>query len=313
LSSAILYLAIVAIWACVLVPRWLRRSHVAPSDPEVLADQDQPEQAEYDRFDEFAAAGRGATADYAAPPEETAAAYPDPLAWENPAAAAAPGAPTVPESPVEASYSFTASYSAEVTYSASAETETADSGMPADYIDPGVPAAYGGPTAHGEPGPDHGETHDDGQIAKGNPAPGRRRPQVPMAPPGPAPHTLQARRRTLTILVAITVAALGAAFIGLTPWWTSVLPFVLLGVYLLLLREAAHADAEHAQSWVEARARAAEAAQAAELARERARQAYVAPPPQPTAEIISISELAAQAKDQLYDQYADAEVRAVGD
>jgi hypothetical protein len=115
------------------------------------------------------------------------------------------------------------------------------------------------------------------------------------------------------MLIAITVAAMGAALIGLTPWWSSIPPFVLLGMYLLLLREAAHADAERAHSWAEAQARTAHEARAAELARERAREAEVAPPPEPTAEIINLSALAAEARDQLYDQYADAEVRAVGD
>ena len=115
------------------------------------------------------------------------------------------------------------------------------------------------------------------------------------------------------MLIAITVAAMGAALVGLTPWWTSVAPFVLLGGYLLLLHEAAHADAERARSWVEAQARAAHAARAAQLARERAREAQMAPPPEPTAEIINISALAAEARDQPYDQYADAEIRAVGD
>jgi hypothetical protein len=114
------------------------------------------------------------------------------------------------------------------------------------------------------------------------------------------------------MLIAITIAVMGTALIGLVPWWTSVPPFVILGMYLLLLREAAHADAERARSWAEAHARAA-AARAAQLARERAREAQVAPPPQPTAEIINISGLATEASDQPYDQYADAEIRAVGD
>ena len=37
MSSVFLYLAIVAIWAFVLVPRWLRRGHAAPQ-PEYEAD-----------------------------------------------------------------------------------------------------------------------------------------------------------------------------------------------------------------------------------------------------------------------------------
>lgn len=38
MSSAFLYVGIVAIWAFVLVPRWLYRSHAAHPDPESLAD-----------------------------------------------------------------------------------------------------------------------------------------------------------------------------------------------------------------------------------------------------------------------------------
>jgi hypothetical protein len=331
LSSAILYLAIVAIWACVLVPRWLRRSHVVPSDPEVLSGQDQADQGEYELSDEFVPGGPGAGTDFAEPGEEDAAAYADPVAWESPAAAIAPEGGTV-----GASYSITASYYAEVAYSA--ETETGGSDVPVGDVAPdsvGAPAAYGGPGAdgqvaydspatervfaHGDPAAHGSDTYGDAPVADGEPAAvsesasGRGQPLVPMRPPGPPPHVLQARRRTLTLIIAITIAALGAAFIGLTPWWACAVPFVLLGMYLLLLREAANADAERARNWVAAQAQAAEAAREAELERERARQADVAPPPQPTAEIINLSELAAQAKDQIYDQYADADIRAVGD
>jgi hypothetical protein len=323
LSSAILYLAIVAIWACVLVPRWLRRSHVAPSDAEVLSDQNEADQAEYDRSDELAASRPGAATDFATLREEGAAAYADPVAWEDPAA---PAAPAAPESSVAASYSVTASYSAEVTYSA----ETVGSGVPAGHVAPGAPAArrgpathgpvaHGGPAAHGPaahggPATHRSEAYGGGPAAHGEPVAGRGHPQVPMRPPGPAPHILQARRRTLTVLITITVAGMGAALVGLTPWWTSVPPFVMLGMYLLLLREAAHADAEHARSWAEAHARAAHAAHAAQLARERARQVHVAPPPQPTAEIINLSGTdGAWSASEVYDQYADQVFRAVGD
>jgi hypothetical protein len=78
----------------------------------------------------------------------------------------------------------------------------------------------------------------------------------------------------------------------------------MLGMYLLLLREAALADAENAR-W---RARHVHAAR--QRARARARESWATRTPQPTAEIIDIS---ARLGDQLYDQYADATVRAVGD
>jgi hypothetical protein len=42
MSSAILYLAIIAIWACVLIPRWLKRGAVAPvAAPAVVEAEDQ--------------------------------------------------------------------------------------------------------------------------------------------------------------------------------------------------------------------------------------------------------------------------------
>jgi hypothetical protein len=281
---------------------------MAPSDPEVLSDQNQADRTEYEPSGEFAPTDPGAATDFAPPVQEGAAAYAEPVAWEDPAA------PAAPESTVATSYSVTASYSsysAEVTFSdksagSDVPAERAGSGVPAETAGSGVRAGH---TAPGAPA-------DDGAPAgHGQPAAGRRHPQLPVRPPGPAPHVLQARRRTLTMLIAITIAVMATALIGLVPWWTSVPPFVILGMYLLLLREAAHADAERARSWAEAHARAAaaEAAHAAQLARERARDAQVAPPPQPTAEIINISALAAEARDQPYDQYADAEIRAVGD
>ena len=177
------------------------------------------------------------------------------------------------EGPVEATYSVTATYSAEVTYSrlqprrAPARTLRRDDDAPATAATFRVTATC--PTAT--------------RLTRWpQPAVNRRAPGA-----GPSPHVVQARRRTLTMVLLITVAVMGSAFIGLTPWWTVVPPFVMLGAYLLLLREAARADAEHAHSWAEAQALAAQAARAAELARERARQAHAVSPPQPTAEIIT--------------------------
>ena len=101
----------------------------------------------------------------------------------------------------------------------------------------------------------------------------------------------------------LTVVAVACTALKVTSWWACIPPAVMLGLYLLLLREAALADAEHA------RLRAAETARA-EAARERAPEADWASDEQPSAQIIDIS---ARVSDQLYDQYADATVRAVGD
>ena len=74
----------------------------------------------------------------------------------------------------------------------------------------------------------------------------------------------------------------------------------MLGMYLLLLREAALADSENANRRAEAEHETRHRARA--RARERAQR--------PGAQIIDISD---RLGDQLYDQYADATVRAVGD
>ena len=60
MSSALLYLAIVAIWAVVLVPRWVRRSHDAsgpaensPGQPETLTAAGDAPVPEYDAAVEY--------------------------------------------------------------------------------------------------------------------------------------------------------------------------------------------------------------------------------------------------------------------
>jgi hypothetical protein len=63
MSSAILYLAIVAIWACVLIPRWLRRDSVrgasAPVQPPVVAEPAAGDEYDGAPEDEDADAGPG--------------------------------------------------------------------------------------------------------------------------------------------------------------------------------------------------------------------------------------------------------------
>jgi hypothetical protein len=196
LSSAILYIAIVAIWAFVLIPRWLRRPHLLGG-----------ENAEPEELD---------------------------------------GSDTVTE----------------------------------DYEEQ-------------EP-----EWDDRAPAYQRQPQP-RRAPSAYVAPPLPRSRVLQARRRLLTMLVTLTAAAGACTALRLTPWWVCVPPAVMLGAYLLLLREAALADYEQA-GW-----RAAEA-QEARAAREFAQAERM----ERSAQVIDISD---RLSDQLYDQYADATMRAVGD
>ncbi len=153
MSSALLYLAIVAIWACVLIPRWLRRDSArgaaAPAPPPSLADPARPEDDSADDTD---------------------------------------GAPQ----PLEA------------------------------------PARTGEPLSAEE---------------------SRRR-------------MLAARRRLLLMLIGLEIAAITLAVLGLAAVWVVVPPTIMLSGYLLLLREAAQADAERARQAAEADARAAERARA---------------------------------------------------
>jgi len=264
LSSAILYLAIVAIWACVLVPRWLRRPHDAAPESQVLADQTEAvfyaEAPDHGEYGTEAAFDTGAAADT------------DPGVAGSEAQAGSPG------------YSDSAAWSDSQAWS----DARAWSGLAAP---------------------------DGSGLRPGAARAGRYSPARPPAPGSGRARVLQARRRMLTMLVALAAAAMACVITGLTNLWTAIPPVGMLLAYMLLLREAARADAE-AASRAEAYARYARA-QAARAAYERAREAYAqaraASLPQPAAEVIDISDRTAEAADQLYDQYSDATVRAVGD
>jgi hypothetical protein len=118
----------------------------------------------------------------------------------------------------------------------------------------------------------------------------------------PRSRMMQARRRLLTILVLITAAAGAATAVRLIPWWTCVAPALVLVCYFLLLRTAARADTEHARRTAELHARQARSQAAAR------RRAAVA-----SARYAQVIDISSRVADQLYDQYADATVRAVGD
>jgi hypothetical protein len=185
MSSAILYLAIIAIWLCVLIPRWLKRD---------------------------SARGAAAAADTAVAGEssDTAAADAD-------------------------------------------EAVLADDGAP-QATEPGVTA----------------------------------RPPVTPAAPLTAEETrrriLTGRRRLLGMLVVLEIAAIALAVVGLAAMWVIIPPTIMLTGYLLLLREAAHADAERARHEAEAAAHTRERERArAKAARARARAAQRITPAEGTA------------------------------
>jgi hypothetical protein len=227
-SSAFLYVGIVAIWAFVMVPAWLRHHHAQQQAAADTGDEPESEyyaDPEYEQQDE--AGGYGAAqAEYAGP-------------------------------------------------------------QPADS---GLAGAYGEQWLSAPPYPEPARS------------PSRR---AGPARPLTRSKVLQARRRLLTLLVLIAIVAAVCTALRLTPWWACIPPAVMLGMYLLLLREAAIADVQQARRRADVEAR-----QWAAYEREQAREAAWEADEEPSAEIIDIS---ARVGDQLYDQYADAEVRAVGD
>ena len=228
MSSVFLYVGIVAIWAFVMVPAWLRHHHAqqqAADDSGDAPESGDNADSEYEQQDEAGEYG-------AAEPEY---AGPQP-----------------------------------------ADSEPADANGEQWLAAPAYPDPARSPSRRA----------------------GRARPLS-------RSKVLQARRRLLTLLVLITIVAATCTALRLTPWWACAPPAVMLVTHLLLLREAALADAEQARRRADIEAR-----QWAAYERERAREAAWEADEEPSAEIIDIS---ARVGDQLYDQYADAEVRAVGD
>ena len=219
MSSAFLYVGIVAIWAFFLVPRWLRRPQAVPestaeNEPDYQGEADYDEQPGHDQ--------------------------------------------PVDELPID-------------------KQGIAATGS--------VPA--GGTAFATAPGPAKPETLT---VRRPLPSPPRSR-------------VLQARRRLLTLLVLLCAGAATCTALKLTSWWACAPPAGMLAIYLLLLREAALADAELAR-W------RANLEMRVQVARQREHAAWAADTEEHSAQIIDIS---ARVSDQLYDQYADATIRAVGD
>lgn len=126
-------------------------------------------------------------------------------------------------------------------------------------------------------------------------------------PPGsvrrePRSRIIARRRRRTTVLVLLNIVTAVAVTLGYGPWWVTAPPALLLLGHLALLREAAKADAEHHRARQRAlrhRALARARREAEERRRTTVREA----------EVIELMER----RSQVYDQYADAQLRAAGD
>jgi hypothetical protein len=153
-------------------------------------------------------------------------------------------------------------------------------------------------------------------------------------------NILKARRRMLGTLVFLTVGALAIAVLGVAAWWVIIPPGLMLGTFVLLLREAARSDTDRARRHAHAaemRRRRSEVGVEREAAPvtaetlERVTSKPVAPEPvvsepvapdvaeqsEPVIEVVAYSaeiiDISGRVSDQLYDQYTDAANRAVGD
>ncbi|GAA4608754.1 hypothetical protein GCM10023195_34630 [Actinoallomurus liliacearum] len=114
-----------------------------------------------------------------------------------------------------------------------------------------------------------------------------------------------ARRRRRTVgLILLVLTAVATVVAGVTPWWFTLPPSVLLVGHLTLLRSAVKMDAERRRARRLAHLRALEADRRAR-AEEEARLAREV---QRSAEIIAMPDRPQQ---EVYDQYTDQ--RAVGD
>jgi hypothetical protein len=141
--------------------------------------------------------------------------------------------------------------------------------------------------------PDSGERDDAPQD------PGRRR-------------VLAARRRLLGLLVLLAAAAGALAGTRMAAWWVVVPPSIMLLGYLPLLRAASKVDAER-------RELAARDQMASERQADYARSGSVGEPVMPVAHVTPVrlavpaEVVDAMAEEEIYDQYTDAKLRAVGD
>jgi hypothetical protein len=176
---------------------------------------------------------------------------------------------------------------------------------------------------------DLAEAVEDAGGEKGVPDPGVQAATGGRARPPAADRRariLQARRRMLVTLTVLTAGAVGIAVTRLAASWVVIPPAVMLAGFALLLREAARIDAGRARVAARRHGRGAGAGAAAaggpghqQAGPADGAQTVVASAPAgvpsvqagvPSAQVIDIS---SRVGDQLYDQYADAEVRAVGD
>jgi hypothetical protein len=163
-------------------------------------------------------------------------------------------------------------------------------------------ASAGAPDTESEQAPD-----DDGSVpAEAGTSPATRRPEV-----------VKARRRLLATLITLTVVAAALAVTRVDAYWIIIPPATLLSGYLLLLRKFTQIDAERfrheARIRHDARVRAAQEPATFQVSGTAAPDRESAPDAPATPGSAEIIDISGRIGDQVYDQYADAANRAVGD
>ena len=327
LSSAILYVAIVAIWAGVLIPRWLRRDSSPNSSSEPASDD-----LSDDLGDDLSTAE----------PDAPVAEEPAPRPWREdpvPAARAQARVEVRPEARAEARPE------ARVEVRPEARRE-----MPEPRREMPEPRREMPEPRREMPEPRREMPKGRREMPKGRrevPEARREMPkgrrEVPEArremPKGRREmpearrevprgerrdglrdkehkRVLSARRRLLGLLMILVIGSGALAFTKLAAWWVIVPPSTMLLGYLALLRAAAKADVglrEMAPTGV-TRTAAARRVTASPATASPATAVPAAPPAAPPdAEVIDISATIGPAGEEFYDQYADAKLRAVGD
>jgi hypothetical protein len=274
-SSAFLYLAIIAIWAGVLIPRWLKRDSSrakaakAAQSEAPRAGQSPDELTNDEPLEVNAGADAGGAGVHMADGNIHAEAGPS---RADGAGRAAGRGRAVGRGRVAGADRV-----------ASASGARAADGAEAALADEAEPSGY-------EPAEPAGLRPADPQT--------RRR-------------VLSARRRMLMMLVVLTAAAVGIALIGMAAWWVAIPPIAMLGGYLLLLREVRQADTERALIRADAEQRTEE--RRAEQQRLREAREAAAVKQREEAQTARIIDISGRVRDELYDQYAEGQRRAVGD
>jgi hypothetical protein len=310
-KSVFLYVAIVAVWGAVLVPMWLRHdADNVRSVRRVLGrrppgDAEDPGEAAGNVADESDETADSNGADGSEVPKE--AGEPDPDDLDD----------------LEDFEGFDDPDDAEDMDGldeVSGETHfAAMPGMPARSDPPAAPDARWMPSSDPPAEPDA----DAGPILPGqilDPAPDRRRAPRPRRSRGRGAVMARRRRRTL-VLCCLVVAAGVAVTMGAARWWLTMPPVALLAGHLAMLRAAARIDAERRFARRAARAAQAPPTHAATATAAPARRHDPAESPyadEPAAadafehaDVIDLTEQ--RSTREVYDQYVDAGLRAVGD